>query len=181
MEHRIRAAALVVQGDSILLVKHQAPTTGVVWWVPPGGGLEGSESVYDCVRRETFEEAGVSVELGAIVYVRQFIDHELQRHHLELFLLAGSYSGAVTTENVIPNDADAEYIQEARFMFRDEMRGVTVYPEVLKDGFWEDLKRGFSTTTYLGIQWGGGVTGASGGPVPAHRQGTLTEAATNHG
>jgi 8-oxo-dGTP pyrophosphatase MutT (NUDIX family) len=30
-----------------------------VWWVPPGGGVETADtSVFDCARRETFEETG---------------------------------------------------------------------------------------------------------------------------
>ena len=41
MKHRIRTAAIVVEGDSVLLVKHQGhgPEDGYVWWVPPGGGV----------------------------------------------------------------------------------------------------------------------------------------------
>ena len=66
MKHRIRAAAIVVEGDSMLLVKHQGhgPEDGYMWWVPPGGGVEGEESLVECARRETLEETGLSVELG---------------------------------------------------------------------------------------------------------------------
>ena len=69
MKHRIRAAAIVVEGDSMLLVKHQGhgPEDGYVWWVPPGGGVEGEESLEECARRETLEETGLSVKLGNIV------------------------------------------------------------------------------------------------------------------
>ena len=66
MQHRIRAAAIVVQGDSVLLVQHQHNDLqgGRPWWVPPGGGVEGEESLMDCAQREVLEETGLSVELG---------------------------------------------------------------------------------------------------------------------
>ncbi len=43
MKHRIRVAALITRGDAVLLVKHVAD--GHHWWVPPGGGIEGEESI----------------------------------------------------------------------------------------------------------------------------------------
>lgn len=46
MRHRIRAAALIVKDDSILLVQHVHPDTGELWWVPPGGGVE-TEILWD--------------------------------------------------------------------------------------------------------------------------------------
>ena len=97
MKHRIRAAAIVVQGDSMLLVKHQGHgiEDGYVWWVPPGGGVEGEESLEECARRETLEETGLSLELGNIVYVREFLEPDY--HHCEIFFLATSYSGSVVT------------------------------------------------------------------------------------
>ena len=127
MEHRIRSAALIIEGDRVLLVKHRHPETGKEFWVPPGGGLQHPESIYDCARRETFEETGLSVELGTIAYVREFADLEFQRHNLEIFIMAASHSGKVTIEHVVPGDPDAEYIQEARFLSREEMEGIIVY------------------------------------------------------
>ncbi len=155
-QHRIRSAVIVVEGDSILLVRHRTARTGQEWWVPPGGGVNGTESVFDCARREVFEETGLSVELGDIVYVREFIELDPSTHHLELFIIAKSYYGNITTANLVPGDRDAEIIQEARFVPRAEMTSITVYPEILKDRFWDDLERGFSVADYLGVQWQSG-------------------------
>ena len=43
-----------------------------------GGGLRHPESIYDYARRETFEETGLSVELGNIAYVRLGVRWEEQ-------------------------------------------------------------------------------------------------------
>jgi hypothetical protein len=34
------------------------------------------------------------------------------------------------------------------------MRDVVVYPEILKDEFWEDLARGFPEVRYFGVRSG---------------------------
>ncbi len=153
MKHRIRAAAIVVEGDSVLLVQHQHDEIkgGESWWVPPGGGVEGEESLVECAKRETLEETGVSVELGNIVYVREFV--EPGYHHCEVFFVATSYSGkAAIGTNPEPEILDLVHIiKDARFVHRNEMAGMTIYPERLKTTFWEDLADGFPQTRYLGV------------------------------
>lgn len=150
MKHRIRAAAIVVEGDSMLLVKHRQD--GRTWWVPPGGRVEGDESLIECARRETMEETGVSVELGKIAYVCESV--ETDYHHCEIFFLATSYSGRVVTgQNPgVGTDDTAHTILEARFVSRREMRELTIYPSETKTTFWDDLAAGFPETKYLGLR-----------------------------
>ncbi|MSQ22088.1 MAG: NUDIX domain-containing protein [Dehalococcoidia bacterium] len=152
MEVRVRAAALIVQGDAVLLVQHHQPGGSKVWWVPPGGGRQESKTLRECVLREVFEETGLSVELGDIVYVREFIAPEIQQHNFEFFFLAKSFTGTPTLKNVLA----ADNIRDVQFIARQGMAKITVYPEVLKDGFWDDLKRGFPEKVYLGVQISGG-------------------------
>jgi 8-oxo-dGTP diphosphatase len=154
MKHRIRAAAVIVKDNAILLVKHKHPVKGVEWWVPPGGGLLEKESVYECAVRETWEEAGIKVVLGNILYLSEFIDLEQDYHHFEVFILADSFSGTPNIQNLIQEDMDANYVKEARFLTRKEMAGLTVFPKILKDGFWDDLAAGKLQTKYLGQSTG---------------------------
>ncbi len=152
MRHRIRAAAIVVEGDSVFLVKHQHEDLegGQPWWVPPGGGVEGEESLMECAKREALEETGLSVELGEIVYVREFVEPGF--HHCEVFFIADSYSGTPATGST-PGIFDVDHmIKDARFVRRDEMNGMVIFPEELKKKFWDDLTSGFSGTKYLGVQ-----------------------------
>ena len=151
--HRIRAAAIVVEGDSILLVQHQHNdiSGGQSWWVPPGGGVEGDESLFECARRETLEETGLSVELNRIAYIREFV--EPGYHHCEVFLVADSYSGTVVTgRNPGTGVFDVDHmIKDVRFVRRDDMAGMTIYPEEIKTSLWDDLVSGFPETRYLGV------------------------------
>ena len=155
MQHRIRAAAIIVRDNKLLLVMHRHPRTGVEWWVPPGGGIEDRENIYDCARREVHEETGLTVELGQILYLREFVDLEQTWHMLEVFILATSFQGELTTANINPLAPEAAYIREVRFLSQDEMQGLTVYPEILKDKFWQDLASGKKLEIqYLGQQTG---------------------------
>jgi 8-oxo-dGTP pyrophosphatase MutT (NUDIX family) len=154
MEHRIRAAAIIVKDNTILLVKHKHPLNGTVWWVPPGGGLSQKETIYDCAARETWEEAGLKVILGKILYLREFIDLERNCHQFEVFILAESFSGAPTIKNLVPTDLDAKYIKEARFLSKNDLAALTVYPEIIKGDFWNDYIAGNLSTRYLGQQTG---------------------------
>ena len=153
MRHRIRAAALVLHQDRLLLVKSRIPQSGDICWVPPGGGVLGEESVFECARRETFEEAGISVELGRVIYWGQFIDEYFAVHHFELFILCNTFSGELTIANNVgkPDEMD---VLEARFLSRQEVAGLTVYPELLKDDFWKDLADGFPEVRFLGVRRG---------------------------
>ena len=155
MQHRIRAAAIVVKDNRVLLVKHRHPNTGFEWWVPPGSGVINGETIYDCAKRETHEETGLNIELGQILYLREFIDLELSVHNLEIFILASSFQGRLTTKNLNPLDDDAHYIKEVQFLSQKEIRDFVVFPEILKDKLlsnlasdkWEDIQ-------YLGQQKG---------------------------
>jgi ADP-ribose pyrophosphatase YjhB (NUDIX family) len=54
--------AIIFDGASVLLVERAGePLKG--WWSIPGGLLETGEKLEDAVRRETFEETGLRVEI----------------------------------------------------------------------------------------------------------------------
>ncbi|NPV48514.1 MAG: NUDIX hydrolase [Armatimonadetes bacterium] len=154
MKHRVRAAVLITAGDSILLVRHREPLTGNEWWIPPGGGLQADDDLISAARREVFEETGLQVEVSRVVLVREFKDLATNYHHVELFFVADSWEGEVTLANLVPGDEDEPLVKEARFVYRDEFAGITVWPEWLhEDWFWEEAGRGFPNhARYTGCQ-----------------------------
>jgi 8-oxo-dGTP diphosphatase len=153
MRHRIRAAALITRGDSILLVKHRGVRDpGNAWWVSPGGGVEGAESLVECAAREVREETGLEAGIGEMVYIREFVEPVTDTHHIEVFFTA-EVTGGVLAAGAQPDDNDYVHeIEEVRFVRRDELAGIKLYPAALVTEFWDDLAAGFPAMRYLGLE-----------------------------
>ncbi len=151
MKHRIRAAAIVVKDDCILLVRHQTPSTGEEWWIPPGGGIEPEDqTMMDCAERETFEEAGIRVTCRRIAYIREFVPAEQDIRHLEFFLVGENPIGEATAEH-LPEAMSQQYlVLGPEWLTRSAMAAAIVYPEILQqEEFWADLAAGFPQVKYL--------------------------------
>lgn len=152
MKHRIRAAGLLVQGDSILLIRHNM--NGVACWVPPGGGLEPEDATTrDTVVREVHEEAGLKVhEVGPLVYMREFKETSQQVYHVEQFYQINSWSGEIHLNNLQGLGGDEHIISEARFIARSELAQLNVFPRELRDDFWERIQRVPVSPVHLGTE-----------------------------
>jgi 8-oxo-dGTP diphosphatase len=146
MRYGISAAALIVQDGRLLLVNHRLPGR-FDFWLPPGGGLEGEESILDCARRETFEETGLRIAPGHILYIQEFV--EPGYHFVKFFFLCALVAGEPTLAN---REEGEDWLVDLRFFSREELQEVTVYPEILKDQFWADLEAGRAWTRYLGLE-----------------------------
>ncbi len=157
MQYAISAGAIVLRGGGLLLVHHQGE--GFDFWLPPGGRLHGEESILDCAVRETQEETGLLVVPERMVYVEEFIEKDL--HFCKFWVLAQDPGSHLSVEGLTSKERRAAvarsesgdmHVVDARFVSRDAMRALFVYPRILRDAFWEDLSRGFPETRYLGLQ-----------------------------
>lgn len=150
MNHRIRVAAIIINDQKVLLVKHVDPETGYTWWVPPGGGLEEEDdSLFDCAKREVFEEANLEISLSRIIYIREFLQKNI---NLEIFTLADEYRGEISIENIGGHGADEQFIKDVAWFSKEDLQhqDMIVFPEILKDIFWDDYRANFPVTRYLG-------------------------------
>lgn len=153
LQHRIRAAGLLVHDDHILLVRHEVK--GDVYWIPPGGGFESDKdaSTRDTVKREYHEETGLAVEVGPLVYVREFSEPKAGRFHMELFYRVDAWQGEVSLDNLRGRGGDEFDICEVAWIARAELpRLPCFYPAELLDDVWERLAGAQPLIRHLGLQ-----------------------------
>mgnify|MGYP003462358368 FL=1 len=67
---RVRASALIVQNDAILLVEFD-DENGLHYNLP-GGGVEKGETLIDAVKREAREEACVDINVGDVAFLYEY-------------------------------------------------------------------------------------------------------------
>jgi ADP-ribose pyrophosphatase YjhB (NUDIX family) len=68
---RVSAKAIVVQDGRILLVRNHDDEGD--WYCLPGGGQAHGESLTDALERECLEEIGCQVDVGRVLFVRDYI------------------------------------------------------------------------------------------------------------
>ncbi|CAG0931006.1 ADP-ribose pyrophosphatase [Thermoflexales bacterium] len=146
MRYGMSAAALVIQNRQILLVNHRAAGQ-YDFWLPPGGRLEGEESIFECATRETFEETGLTVEPVRILYIQEFAEPDY--HFCKFFILCSTFSGALTLAHREPEE---DFLVDARFFARRDLIALDVRPEIIKGQFWNDVALKNPPTRYLGLE-----------------------------
>lgn len=83
---------IITQDEKILLLKRQG-AHGSGTWSLPGGHLEWNESLEDCAKRETAEEAGIEIKNPLFFAVTNDIMNDEDRHYITIFMKATEFSG----------------------------------------------------------------------------------------
>ncbi|KGR77366.1 NUDIX domain-containing protein [Ureibacillus manganicus] len=71
---RVRAGAIIIEDNKILLTQYNDPVRGIVYDLP-AGGTEPNESIIQAVKREAKEEACIDVEVGPLAFVYEYTPH----------------------------------------------------------------------------------------------------------
>lgn len=145
MNPRLAARALIVRDDKLLLV-NATPEKGDGKWCTPGGGTKRDECLPDGLGREVFEETGLELDVGDIAFVSEFFDPPTGFHQVDIFF------------HCVPRSCDlpenwrdtASVVERRGFFTLAELRGMMVFPDCLKSGFW--LTDGPSSPVYKGFE-----------------------------
>lgn len=146
MPHRISASVIVEHQHRVLLVRHVRPGK-YDFWVAPGGGVQGSETLSAAASREVREESGLEVVTEELLYIEELIQPDTR--HCKFWFRGRLIGGELS---VAAPEAKAEYITEAAWLSRDELQGKPVFPPVLESIYWESSSPCNSGPKHLGIR-----------------------------
>ncbi|NLB72643.1 MAG: NUDIX domain-containing protein [Firmicutes bacterium] len=145
---RVSVKAVIIQ-DGKLLVTQNADPWGI-FYLLPGGGQTPGESLHEALIRECREEIGVDVEIGDLVFVRDYIarNHEFAEiepdvHQIELMFLCALPENQVPHNGVLP---DANQIS-VEWLSLLELEAHRIYPRAIKRCLVSPIRTG---ATYLG-------------------------------
>lgn len=146
MQHRISAGALVEQDGKVLLV-HSVLPGRYDFWVAPGGGVEGDESLEAAAVREVKEESGLVVKTKKLAYVEELFGADIR--YCKFWFTAELVGGALSWA---APEAEREHITEAAWLSRAQMTGKVIFPEVLRSRYWSDHEHEFKSAIHLGLR-----------------------------
>jgi ADP-ribose pyrophosphatase YjhB (NUDIX family) len=134
MRERLTARALLLSPqDRLLLFRFEdtRPEGPHVFWATAGGGIEAGETVLEAVRREVFEETGMSeLEIGPVVWRHEHV-LELGGEEVlfrEDYVLVRCLHEQVCTDRM--EALERSLVREARWWALGEIAGSseTIYP-----------------------------------------------------
>lgn len=140
---RIRAAVLLVQEGSVLLVRHRKG--GRTYWLLPGGGVEFCEPAPEAARREVLEETGLEVEVQGLAMVAETIAPDRSRHLLHLVFHGRLTGGTLCV-------GQEERLAEARFVPLEQVPDLALHPP-LGAALGAAVVRPEAGAVYLGRLW----------------------------
>jgi ADP-ribose pyrophosphatase YjhB (NUDIX family) len=146
-EPRLRVCALLYRNDQVLLVRHEKH--GRAYWLLPGGGVEGGETLMVALRRELREEIGLSgVALdGPIALIESIAPESLPvRRHIVHLVFASELPSNGLDQLTSQDDA----VRNVRLFSVRDLGDVDMRPPIQR--FVEQWRPG-DEFLYLGSRW----------------------------
>ncbi len=148
MEPRLRVSALLRRGNRLLLCRHEKG--GRPYWLLPGGGVDGGETLIRALRRELAEELGIGEDfpLEGPIAIAESISPEgaLTPRHVVHIIFAGDL-GDRSLEMVTSRDAA---VRGHRLFDVQELSEIALHPPIQR--FLSRWQPG-DPVVYLGSLW----------------------------
>ncbi|MCM3032393.1 MULTISPECIES: NUDIX domain-containing protein [unclassified Niallia] len=151
MNIRISAKAIIIDNDKLLLTKNQDDEG--YFYLFPGGGQEHGETLEQAVRRECLEEVGEQVEVGSLVFIREYIgkNHEhasfdYDFHQVEHYFICNIENGQ--SEKTKPANPDTNQVG-LEWLPIDKLLDYRIYPKELLQQI-INYTQNITTPVYLG-------------------------------
>jgi dUTP pyrophosphatase len=147
-ERGVRGSAILKWQGRVLLCRQEKP--GKEYWLLPGGGVDGGETIIEALRRELREELGVEADVqfeGPVAIVDSIAPKGFaSRKHVVHVIFAADLSHR-SLEDVETRDAA---VKGARLFSGDELEDVVLHPPIKR--FLSRWQPG-DPAVYLGALW----------------------------
>ncbi len=151
---RLSAKAVIVDDGAILLTRNRHPDDpGGDFYLLPGGGQRHKESLAACLRREVLEETGLSIVVGDVLWIRDYIgaNHEFAAHdgdvHQEEVMFSCSIDVSVPAIAVAEPD---EWQVGLEWVPLDQLSRIRLFPASLAPHLIAHAAGGREGPSYLG-------------------------------
>lgn len=125
---RIAARGLIVKDEQLLFVSNEGH-----YWYLPGGRVEENEDLAHCVEREVYEETGLIVKTGKLLYVLESFDLKDHQHKFNFYFQTTLLNGDIS--DAWP-DSDGVVQFRRYFSLAEICAQATLIPRFLSDGKW---------------------------------------------
>ena len=140
---RVRVAAVIIEADQILLVRHQKADQ--TYWLLPGGGVDYGETLPAALRREVKEETNLDIEVGEALFISDAIHPKLERHIINI------YFAVTVTGGELESGVDGVLI-ETKLIKLSKLSNLTLFPDI-KLELSRYLNGNIKALSYLGQRW----------------------------
>ena len=129
---RNSAKAIIIQDGCLLVIRNKDKDGD--WYILPGGGQNHGEILIDALKRECREEIGVSVQVGDLKLIREYIgrNHEFAQedgdaHQVEMMFECRIEASAIPKIGHTPDT----YQTGVEWLPLTELENYRLYPKVL--------------------------------------------------
>ncbi|MEP1088100.1 NUDIX hydrolase [Algoriphagus sp.] len=128
---RTRVNGVLIEEGKILMVKHLMGNNKVLWSVP-GGGMHYGQNAEANLKREFFEETGLTIAVKAYLFAHEYLAEPL--HAMEHFFSVEKIGGNLILGTDPELSNDFQILEEIRWMSINEIRSLP--NEALHQIFW---------------------------------------------
>ncbi len=147
---RTSAKAIIIEGNHILVIKHQQNSE--IYFGLPGGGQNHNENLRSALQRECLEKIGAEIEIHDIAFVRDYIadNHEFAEqdpgfHQIELI-----FSCRILNTDSLHNQSEPDKHQIGiEWLAIKDIEKLPLYPKSIRKKILQH-HHGQSEQVYLG-------------------------------